>query len=59
MAGQEDKIVGKTKERVGKITHDEDLEAEGAGQHASGKVQEVVGKAKGKAKHLKDQLTGR
>jgi uncharacterized protein YjbJ (UPF0337 family) len=59
MAGLKDKITGKTKERVGKLTHDGDLEAEGAAQNASGKIQEVVGKVEGKAKHFKDGLTGR
>ena len=59
MAGLKDQITGKTKERVGKLTHDKDLEAEGAAQNASGKIQDVVGKVEGEAKHLKDRLAGR
>ena len=57
MAGNQDKIVGKTKESLGKLTGDEDLEAEGKVQHASGKVQKVAVKVKTQAQALKNRIS--
>jgi len=56
-----DKIEGKSKEVVGKVGGDDELEAEGKTQHAKGtveeKVDELKDKAKGAAKAAKDAVS--
>lgn len=44
--GKWDKTKGAVKEKVGEVTGDEELEAEGEADHASGKAQETWGKFK-------------
>jgi uncharacterized protein YjbJ (UPF0337 family) len=55
--------MGKGKEIAGKVTGNEDLEAEGKGQHATGKVKEAVGDVTDKARSavdaVKDKLPDR
>lgn len=62
MSGQSDKVTGKGKEIAGKLTGDEDMEAEGKGQHAAGKAKEALEDAaetaKGALGSLKDKLSG-
>ncbi|HEU5475633.1 MAG TPA: CsbD family protein [Actinophytocola sp.] len=41
-----DEIKGRTKETVGRLTDDEDLEAEGRGERAKGAVKQAVEKVK-------------
>ena len=56
-----DKAKGKAKEITGKVTGNDELEAEGRTQHAKGKVQEKAGElrdsAKGTAAAAKDALS--
>lgn len=56
-----DKIEGKSKEVVGKVSGDDELEAEGKTQHAKGTVEEKVDQlkdtAKGAAKAVKDAVS--
>jgi uncharacterized protein YjbJ (UPF0337 family) len=52
MAGIKDQVEGKAKEIKGKITGDEETEAEG-------KVQQKVGQAKGKVSGKIDELKGK
>lgn len=57
----QDKFAGKTKEVTGKVTGDDELEAEGRTQHAKGTVQEKAEEARDKAKGtfeaVKDAVT--
>jgi uncharacterized protein YjbJ (UPF0337 family) len=59
MAGTKDKLEGKTKEAVGRVTGDRDLESQGKGQHAVGKVKDAADAVKDKAKDVKEQVTDR
>lgn len=43
-----DKLTGRSKELAGKVTGDEDLEAEGRTQHAKGETRETIEDAKAK-----------
>lgn len=52
-AGTADKVKGSIKEGVGKLTGDEDKEAEGKAQKNKGKVQDKVGQTKDK---MRDKL---
>lgn len=58
-----DKAKGKAKEITGKVTGDDELEAEGRTQHAKGEVKEKAGEArdtaKGTAAAAKDALSGK
>ncbi|MEH3055456.1 MAG: CsbD family protein [Patulibacter minatonensis] len=49
MAGEQDKVAGKVKEKVGAATGNEQLEGEGKGQHAHGKLADAVDSVKDKA----------
>lgn len=42
------KIIGKLKEEIGELTHNEKLEAEGKAQQIKGTVQDVAGSIKSK-----------
>jgi len=53
-AGTADKIKGSVKEGVGKLTGDEEKEAEGKAQKNKGKVQNKVGEAKDKVRDKLD-----
>jgi uncharacterized protein YjbJ (UPF0337 family) len=46
--GKFDQAKGKTKETIGRVLDDRDLENEGQAEHTGGKVQEGFGKAKRK-----------
>jgi uncharacterized protein YjbJ (UPF0337 family) len=46
IAGKVHKVKGKIKEKVGQLTNDPDLEAEGIGEQIGGKVQEKIGQVK-------------
>jgi uncharacterized protein YjbJ (UPF0337 family) len=46
--GKLDQAKGKTKETIGRVIDDEELEAEGRVDHAGGKVEEGFGKARRK-----------
>lgn len=48
LEGKLDQAKGKTKETVGRVIDDRDLEREGKADNVSGKVQEGFGKAKRK-----------
>jgi uncharacterized protein YjbJ (UPF0337 family) len=56
-----DRIEGKSKEVVGKVSGDDELEAEGKVQHAKGtveqKVDELKDTAKGAAKAVQDAIS--
>jgi uncharacterized protein YjbJ (UPF0337 family) len=56
VSGQGDKAKGKAKEIAGKMTGNEDLEAEGRGQHATGKVKEAAGDVTDKARSAVDAV---
>lgn len=56
-AGGEEKMAGTTKEGLGKLIGDDELEAEGKGEHASGTIQEAADKLKEEVKGRKDGLT--
>jgi uncharacterized protein YjbJ (UPF0337 family) len=43
IAGKVHEIDGKLKEKVGQMTNDRDLEAEGVGEQITGKVQKKIG----------------
>jgi len=61
--GRGRQVTGDIKERVGKLTDDEEMAEEGRAEQAKGKVQETVGKAKEKledvAEDLKDKVKDR
>ena len=46
VAGKIHEVKGAVKEKVGKLTNDPDLEAEGAVEKVAGKVQKKVGQVK-------------
>ena len=48
-------VMGKGKEKVGELTRDEELEAEGHIDQLEGKAQEAKGKLKEKARGLRDK----
>ena len=58
----QDRFAGKAKETAGKVTGNEELEAEGKTQHAKGKFEEKVDEAKdtvrGASKAAKDAISG-
>ena len=43
IAGKVHEVKGKAKERVGQLTNDRNLEAEGLGEKIAGKVQKKIG----------------
>jgi uncharacterized protein YjbJ (UPF0337 family) len=55
--GKGKEIVGEAKERVGKATGDEEMDAEGGVDKAEGKAQGVVGKAKDKLDDVKRKVS--
>jgi uncharacterized protein YjbJ (UPF0337 family) len=61
MSGHADQAAGKAKEVAGRLTGDQELEAEGKGQHAAGKVKTAVddlaNAAKGAVDAVKDKLS--
>jgi uncharacterized protein YjbJ (UPF0337 family) len=62
MSARHDQFAGKAKELQGKVTGDQDKEAEGKAQHAQGDVEKAVGDAvhsvKSAGKAVGDQLSG-
>jgi len=46
IAGKVHEVKGKIKEKVGQLTNDPDLEAEGIGEKMGGKVQQKIGQVK-------------
>jgi uncharacterized protein YjbJ (UPF0337 family) len=46
IASKVHEVKGKIKEKVGQLTNDPDLEAEGTGEKIGGKVQEKIGQVK-------------
>ena len=46
VGGKWDQAAGKVKDKIGEVTGDRDLEAEGEVQHAEGETQETWGKFK-------------
>jgi uncharacterized protein YjbJ (UPF0337 family) len=46
IAGKVHQVKGNIKEKVGQLTNDPDLEAEGIGEKIGGKVQEKIGQVK-------------
>jgi len=52
------KVEGNLKEGAGKLTGNEHLEAEGAGQKAVGNVQEGARKVEGKVEEVVGKVTG-
>ena len=46
IGGKVHEVKGKIKEKVGQLTNDSDLEAEGIGEKIGGKVQEKIGQVK-------------
>ena len=53
-----DKVTGKIKEGLGKVSGDSQTEAEGKGQQAQGKVKEGAEKAKDAARDVADKAKG-
>ena len=58
MAGNIDEAVGAGKEKVGEVTGNEDLEAEGKGQKWGGKVAQAGDKVADTAQELGDRISG-
>lgn len=56
MSGDADKVTGKAKELGGKVSGDKDLEAEGKGEHAKGKVKKAVEDVKDAARGAIDSV---
>ncbi|MFF3176352.1 CsbD family protein [Streptomyces sp. NPDC057900] len=56
--GAKDKITGKAKEAMGKLTGDRRKETEGKTDQAKGKAKGAMGDAKEHAEGVKDSLTG-
>ena len=52
LAGKGDQLAGRGKEAVGGVTGDTDLEAEGKGQQAEGKLEEGIEGVKDKLRDL-------
>lgn len=52
--GKQDELLGKGKEALGKVTDDEDLEAEGKADQFKGNVEQAGEKAKDAIKSLGD-----
>jgi uncharacterized protein YjbJ (UPF0337 family) len=50
-----DQATGKAKEVVGRLTDDEELEAEGRGDRAKGDLRQAGKKAKDAVKHLRER----
>ena len=46
IAGKVHEVKGKVKEKVGQLTNNPDLEAEGIGEKIGGKVQKKIGQVK-------------
>lgn len=46
IAGKVHEVKGKIKEKVGQVTNDPDLEAEGTGEKIGGKIQKKIGQVK-------------
>jgi uncharacterized protein YjbJ (UPF0337 family) len=46
IAGKVHEVKGRIKEKVGQLTNDPDLEAEGIGEKIGGKVQKKIGQVK-------------
>ncbi len=55
--GKGKEVIGAGKEKLGKITGDERLQAEGGSEKAEGKVQKAVGRVKDKAKEIKKKVS--
>jgi len=55
--GKGKEVIGEGKERIGRATGDEELEAEGGVDKAEGKAQGVVGKAKEKLEDVKKKVS--
>lgn len=53
-----DKITGKAKEAMGKMTGDRRKEAEGKTDQGKGQAKDAMGNAKERAEGVKDSLTG-
>lgn len=53
-----DKVAGKAKEGVGKVTGDSETEAEGKGQDLQGKVKDTAEQVKDTAGDVKDKASG-
>ncbi|MFF5337306.1 CsbD family protein [Streptomyces sp. NPDC013181] len=54
--GAKDKVTGKAKEAMGKMTGDRRKEAEGKADQAKGKTKDAMGGARERAEGLKDSL---
>lgn len=50
-----EQATGKAKEAVGRLTHDEELEAEGRGDQAKGDMRQAGKKVKDAVKHFRDR----
>jgi uncharacterized protein YjbJ (UPF0337 family) len=46
IAGKVHEVKGKVKEKVGQVTNNPDLEAEGTGEKIGGKIQKRIGQVK-------------
>jgi len=46
IAGKVHEVKGKIKEKLGQLTNDSDLEAEGIGEKIGGKIQKKIGQVK-------------
>jgi uncharacterized protein YjbJ (UPF0337 family) len=55
--GKTNQGIGSVKEAAGKVTGNEDMEAEGAAQKTKGKVEDTAGRAKDKVKEIADKVT--
>ena len=50
-------VTGSAKEKLGKATGNEEMEAEGAAEKMEGKTKGAIGKAKDKVGDVKDKVT--
>lgn len=54
--GKVNDVVGKAKRKIGEATDDPELQGEGLGQQAKGKIQNAWGNVKDGAKDMKDDV---
>ena len=55
--GRGKEVIGAGKEKLGEMTGDEQLQAEGRSQKVAGKVQKAVDRVKGKAQEIRKKVS--
>ena len=58
LKGKGHEAMGSTKEKIGDMRDDPEMESEGSAEKNKGKAPGLMGKVKDEAGHLKDKVTG-